>query len=476
MKIVVFAGTTEGKVVAELFADNGFDVYVTVATEYGKDIFEEFLKNKKINILEGRLNIDEMKNLIKDSIFVVDATHPYAVEVSKNIVIACEQEGKNYMRIVRENKKIDIYEDSIIWADDQEDAIRIMNELDGNILLTTGSKDLPIYTNVRDYHDRLFPRILPDIISLEIAFNNNYKKKNIICMQGPFTHDANVSMMRMINAKYLLTKETGDTGGYKEKLSACEAVGAKAIVIKKPIEELEKQKDNVKIKMISIEVREIKEYLNKNKITLDSNDDFKKIEKEIVDFDDIKNFLNEYKKNYLFSDSKTKVKKEEVPRFPLFISLDNKNVVVIGSGKIAQRRINTLLKYNANVKVISPNASENIKNSNIIDKNMLNNIIFENREYEDGDISNVVVAVAATNNRDVNHKIYISATKQNIPVSVADSKEESNFYFPAIWAKNGLSLGLVGDGTDHSYVRKSADLIRETIERLPLKEFRRNDE
>ena len=463
MKTVVFAGTTEGKVVSELFAEKGFDVYVTVATEYGKDIFEEFLKNKKINILEGRLNTDEMKALISDAEFVVDATHPYAVEVSKNIVSACEDANKNYMRIVRENRQMDIYEDSIIWAEDQEDAINIMNSIDGNILLTTGSKDLPKYTKVENYYERLYPRILPDIVSLEIAFGNNYKKKNIICMQGPFTHDANVSMMRMIDAKYLLTKETGNTGGYKEKLSACEAIGAKAIVIKKPQEELEKQKDNVKIKMISIEVREIREYLANSL-------------EDSYDFDKIKEFIEKYRDNIKDTEKTQKNRLEKTPRFPMFISLDNKNVIVVGSGNIAQRRINTLLKYNTIVKVISPNASKNIEESDTIDADKKDKIICENRTYSPEDIDDVVLAVAATNDREVNHNIYLSATKLNIPVSVADSRIESNFYFPAVWIKNGLSLGVVGDGTDHKYVRKSADLIRETIERLPLKEFRRNDE
>lgn len=461
MKTVVFAGTTEGRVVAELFSENGFEVFVTVATEYGKDIFEEFLKNKNTNILEGRLNIDEMKNLIKDADFVVDATHPYAVEVSKNIVIACQDTNRNYMRIVRAKKNIDIYSDSIIWAEDQEDAIRIMNEATGNILLTTGSKDLPKYTNVKDYHDRLFPRILPDIVSLEIAFGSNYKKKNIICMQGPFTHDVNVSMMEMIDAKYLLTKETGDTGGFKEKLSACEAIGAKAIVIRKPIEELEKQKDNSSVDMISLEVNELRVYLDEY-----GND---------VDFDKIRRFISS-KKSLAKEIGSSKKRVENIPRFPLFISLDNKKAVVIGSGNIAQRRINTLLKYNALVKVISPNAGENIANSDIIDKEKIQNIICEDREFVSGDTNGATVVVTATDNRAVNNAVYLEASEQNIPISVADSKDESNFYFPAIWAKDGLSIGIVGDGTDHSYVRKSADLIRYTIEKLPLKEFRRNDE
>lgn len=464
MKIVVFAGTTEGKEVSEIFANNGFETYVTVATEYGKDVFEEFFQNKNINLLEGRLNIDEMKALIRKVDFVADATHPYAVEVSKNIVEACKEEGKNYLRIVRENNQETSYEDTIIWAENQEHAIEIMNGLEGNILLTTGSKDLPKYASVNGYVDRLFPRILPDITSVEIAMNNGYKKKNIICMQGPFSHEINVSMMKMIGANYILTKETGDTGGYKEKLSACKEIGGKAIVIKRPIEEVEKQKDSSKIELLSAEVRQLQDYF-------DSCIEF--------DFADFKKFVSSYNKTNKKPQVETIEKISDdikYPRFPLFLDLKNKRVVVVGSGKIAQRRINTLAKFGALVTIISPNASKNVAESNIIDEKVKNRFNIIDRVYIKGDLEGSFIAVASTNNRDVNHDVYNEAKQRKIFVSVADSKDESMYYFPAIWCEKDLSIGIVGDGTDHKYVRKSADLIRETIDKLPLEDFRTRKE
>lgn len=574
MKIVVFAGTSEGKKAANLLAEKDYELYVTVATEYGKDIFEEDLLSKNISLLEGRLSAEQMSQLVSRCDMVVDATHPFAVEVSKNILSACEKEQKPYLRIVRDNQNAKQYEDLIIWAENQEQAIEIMNKTDEKVLLTTGSKDLPKYTKVKNYKERLFPRILPDIVSLEIAMQNEYKKKNIICMQGPFTHEVNAGMLDMTGAKLLLTKETGESGGYIEKLSACRETNAKAIVIKKPKEEIEKQNPAIQTQKMTADELErfIADFCSdkksfdfadiqrfKEKISSEENIcekekicfDNEKKGKNILEFAD-RNFENisdktfnenTYKINLSYS-SRSSVAKSEgflpnteleigeqsevtvpktyfgknsdnntsskaksgklsaeeyfsieqsevtVPktdfntnlRFPIFIDLKDKSVTIIGSGNIARRRIKSLLRYGARVRVVSPNAGSNLEMAGILDFESEQNPMYNgsveviNRKYEQGDLENSVLVVSATDDREVNHKVYLEAKSRGIFVSVADKKEECTYYFPATWQGDGLSVGIVSDGADHSYVKKSSDIIRRMLDDIDFKGIRGNDE
>lgn len=474
MKIVVFAGTSEGKAASSLLARHGHELFVTVATEYGRCVFEESLTQKNIRLLEGRLSIGQMKELIAQAVLVVDATHPYAVEVSKNIVLACEEVGRSYLRIVRASEDSSIYEDVILWAENQDEAIALMNESEERVLLTTGSKDLPKYTQVKDYKERLFPRILPDMVSLQIAMDNDYKKKNIICMQGPFTHEANASMLEMIGAGLLLTKETGASGGYYEKLSACRAAGAKAIVIRRPQEEMDKERVR-KILMDSATMDELELFLIERQgkdFTLEDMTDFLKRErgrKETQASEDIKRAMEENTH-------------KNPPRFPIFLDLAGKRVTVIGSGNIARRRIAVLLDYGATVRVISPNASNNLQMAGLLDwendpsPELRGRLEVIDRAYQKGDLTDSVIAVAATDNREVNRQIYEEARELGIFVSVADKKDESSYFFPAIWHGENLSVGIVGDGSDHRYVRKSAEEIRRKLGEIDWKRLKGKSE
>ncbi|MDO4711534.1 MAG: precorrin-6A reductase [Peptostreptococcaceae bacterium] len=495
MKIVVFAGTSEGKATATLLAEQGHELFVTVATEYGKCIFEESLTQKNVHLLEGRLSIEQMQELIGSAELAVDATHPYAVEVSKNIVKACESVQRPYLRILRGDQDAGAYEDVILWAEDQEDAIRIMNEHDGRVLLTTGSKDLPKYTAVKDYKERLFPRILPDMVSLQIAMDNDYKKKNIICMQGPFTEEVNASMLEMIGADLLLTKETGGSGGYYEKLSACRTANAKAIVIKRPQEEIDKKTDT-NITMASATVAELRVFLTEQKGSAFSLDHLKEhvayqrealtkgdkaVEIDLKERSELAEDLTKLQEREMSEVTVPKVSFENVPRFPIFLDLKDKLVTVIGSGNIARRRIKTLLSYGAKVRVISPNASSNLEMAGILDwedeltPKYRGSIKAIDRRYEEGDLEDSVIAVTATDDREVNHRVYKEACSRGIFVSVADKKDESSYFFPATWLGENLSVGIVGDGTDHRYVRRSADAIREALDRLGLTPKRGHD-
>lgn len=231
-QILIFSGTSEGRKLAELLSAHSIAVTVCVATEYGQEVMEE---SQWIEVRVGRLNQEEIEALIraKDWLAVIDATHPYAKEVTENIKNACEHQGREVLRLLRDRNE---RTEQIHYVDSTEEAASYLNKTAGNIFLTTGSKELSRYMELIQEKERIFARILPGTEELEKCHKLGLKGRQIICMQGPFSEELNYVMMKEINAAWMVTKETAGAGGYPEKLRAAKRAGAKVIVIKRPEE------------------------------------------------------------------------------------------------------------------------------------------------------------------------------------------------------------------------------------------------
>lgn len=145
--------------------------------------------------------------------------------------------------------------------------------------------------------------------------------------------------------------------------------------------------------------------------------------------------------------------------FPLFTDLSGKRAVIVGGGTIGLRRAEILVRFGADVTVISPEIKRTKQNVNHID-----------RVYEKGDLKGAFLAVAATDDREVNCAVGIEAGELGIPVSVADCAGECTFYFPAICEGDGLVAGVVSDGSDHRKTAKAAGEIREILSKLPTED------
>ncbi len=146
----------------------------------------------------------------------------------------------------------------------------------------------------------------------------------------------------------------------------------------------------------------------------------------------------------------------ETFRFPMFVDLRGKKTVVIGGGAIALRRAGVLLEFGAQVIMIAPHCQR-----------VPEGAVYLARAYQPGDLAGAFLAVAATNDRAVNHQIGLDAKALGIPVSVADCKEECTFFFPAICKGQDLVAGVVSDGSDHKKTARAARAIRSVLEELP---------
>lgn len=232
MNVCIFGGTSEGRLLAEFLCSLPLKVDLYIATEYG----QQFVKGlKDVNIHRKRLSKEEMIELFQQKSFdcIVDATHPFAKIVSENIVKATESCKIKYYRIVRETSE----NKNCIYFDCMESIVNYLNKTEGNILLTTGSKDLDKFTKVENYKNRIYVRILPMEDSLKKAIELGYSNKNIICMQGPFSQELNIAMINSLGAKMLVTKESSSSGGFEEKVEACIKSSIPCLVFKKPEEE-----------------------------------------------------------------------------------------------------------------------------------------------------------------------------------------------------------------------------------------------
>lgn len=231
MSILLFGGTAEGHSLARRLTQAGLAVTCSVATAYGEAVLEP---TPGLTVHVGRMDADQMAaEMAKGYTCVVDATHPYADRVSENIRRAAETAGLPYYRLLRPREAAE----GVLWADSPADAARMLADLPGNVLLTTGSKDLKTFTQVPDYRDRLYVRVLPSLESLSASLDLGYPAAHILCMQGPFPEKLNAALLEAVDAKILVTKDTGKAGGFPEKAAAARSVGARLLVIRRPTQE-----------------------------------------------------------------------------------------------------------------------------------------------------------------------------------------------------------------------------------------------
>ena len=230
-KILIFGGTTEGRELAEWCAAGGIAADVSVTTDYGARLLGS---DRLVNIFTGRLDSREMAVLIRSGGYaaVVDATHPYAAEATRNIREACGDTGARYLRLLREKSEL-----SGTVVGSLAEAVELLDRSDSVVLSTLGSKELPALAEVRDCKRRVWIRVLPAEGIEEYCVGCGFERSHIITGRGPFSTEENVRHIRRSGAQILLTKESGKTGGYPEKMAAARECGIGTITIARPAED-----------------------------------------------------------------------------------------------------------------------------------------------------------------------------------------------------------------------------------------------
>lgn len=145
--------------------------------------------------------------------------------------------------------------------------------------------------------------------------------------------------------------------------------------------------------------------------------------------------------------------------FPLFVNLSRKKILVFGAGRIATRRILSLLEFGADIAVIAPEYTNEI--AGLAGENRLE---LKQRSYLPGEIDMPYMVLAATNDCKVNNDIYAECKTKGIPVNVASDKNKSDFFFPGIVIEKPVVVGITASGRDHGKVKaltlKIKDLLK----------------
>ena len=218
MKIVIFSGTTEGRRLSGELAEAGAEVTVCVASDYGR---EEQGELPGVQVRVGPLSPEEKRELLQGAALCVDATHPYARHIRESVKAACEAENTPLLRLKRPDSELG----DAHAVESAAEAAAYLAQREGNILLTTGAKELRSFAALPS--ERLFPRILP---SMEIPH------RNIIAMQGPFSKEMNTATIRQYAIRFLVSKDGGKAGGFAEKAAAAKETGTELIVLRRPEE------------------------------------------------------------------------------------------------------------------------------------------------------------------------------------------------------------------------------------------------
>ncbi len=226
-RICLFAGTTEGRQLAELLGP-AVPLTVCVATEYGEVLLDGI---PDIEVRAGRMDAEEMKAFFAGERFtrILDATHPYAELVTENIREAADSLGIPVTRILR---ACDGFVPGAEYVSSVEAARDFLMEREGNIFLTTGAKELSAYVGLD--MNRVWARVLPTASSLEACAAAGIPAAHIIAAQGPFSEEINLAQMKSIGARYMVTKASGRAGGFDEKIRASRAAGVLPVIVGLP--------------------------------------------------------------------------------------------------------------------------------------------------------------------------------------------------------------------------------------------------
>ena len=228
--ILVLGGTSDSLRICEALNELQLDYIVSVTTEYGKQLA---LKVTAC-ILEGKMDNQQMIAFMKEKHIhlIIDATHPYAIEVSKNGMMSAQALSIPYVRYERPSLLEAIKDENLYVVQNTVEACEVASQIGQNIFLGTGSKTLGEF--IKALPDKnIIARVLPTSEVLKECEALGLNPDHIIAMKGPFSEEMNALLYKEYAIDCMITKESGNEGGFLEKIRPCKQLGIRTIVIKR---------------------------------------------------------------------------------------------------------------------------------------------------------------------------------------------------------------------------------------------------
>lgn len=232
--IFVLAGTQDGREIARLLLEQGHDVAASVVSSYGGELLAHACGQKCL-INDKPLDEAALKDYLqKHNIrLLVDASHPYAANVSRNAIAVCRALSLPYIRYERDLSKLDY--DKITLVHSYEEAAKAAAGLGKKIFLTTGSRNLDKFVHSSDLKDcELTARVLPAAEVIALCESLGLDAGHIVALQGPFSRELNVELFRKYGAEVIITKNSGTIGGTDTKFAAAAELSLPIVLIDRP--------------------------------------------------------------------------------------------------------------------------------------------------------------------------------------------------------------------------------------------------
>jgi precorrin-6A/cobalt-precorrin-6A reductase len=237
--IGLILGTSEGRKILSLLNNHTEDIFVSTATEYGGEILKDY---KYAHLNTKPLAFDELVDTLREKGVekLVDASHPYAIEISNNAMKACEILNIEYIRYERPSS-VEKFRDEryIIEVKNYDELHDKLKDIEGNILNTTGSRNMDKMLSMK-LENRIIHRVLPSVKVMQECIDKGVNIEDIIAIKGPISYEFNCAFIKEYKAKAMILKDSGTAGGTEEKLKACVdnciyglVVGRKSVEYKK---------------------------------------------------------------------------------------------------------------------------------------------------------------------------------------------------------------------------------------------------
>lgn len=230
--ILVLAGTQDGREIVQYLKERHYPVIASVVSDYGKKLLE----GCRITVNGHPLTESGLRAFIEANgvDVIVDATHPYAVNISMTAMKIAASLPLTYIRYERQPLPLPNYK-SLHIVRTYEEAASAAASLGKTIFLTTGSRNLKTFALSESFRQCVYiARVLPEPEVLRECRELGFLPKQVIAMQGPFSHDLNLQLYLKAQADVVVMKNSGSVGGTDTKLTAAMALDLPVVMLERP--------------------------------------------------------------------------------------------------------------------------------------------------------------------------------------------------------------------------------------------------
>ncbi len=141
--------------------------------------------------------------------------------------------------------------------------------------------------------------------------------------------------------------------------------------------------------------------------------------------------------------------------YPIFVKLQGEDTLVVGGGSVARRKVETLLEHGASVRIVARKLCPKL--TSLVEQGLIR---FLGEDFQESFLQGVFLVIAATDDKELNHRISLAARKRNLLINAVDQPEDCNFIVPSIVNRGSLQIAVSTSGKSPAMAKK----IRKDLE------------